>query len=191
MKTETALEKKSLRSELRRQYAELSPEYIAESDAGILENIADLPEFLSAKVVFSYFSIGNEPDTHKIIELALKMGKTVALPLCHGKGIMDAVIVSDLSVLRPGALNIPEPPENAEVISPDKIDFAIIPALAYSMDGYRLGQGGGYYDRFLQNGKFFTAGIARSKFLLESVPFERHDVKICCIITEKEIARLC
>ncbi len=190
MKSEMAAEKRRLRSELRRQYSELSPEYIAQSDAGIFARISALPEFLASKVIFSYFSIGNEPDTHRIIELALKTGKTVALPLCRGNGIMDAVVINDLSVLRPGTLNIPEPPESCAVIPPEKIDFAVIPALAYSRSGYRLGQGGGYYDRFLKNGNFFTAGIARSKFLLETVPFESHDVKIRCIITEKEIARL-
>ncbi len=187
---ELVLIKRKLRKELRQRHAGLDREYIEKSDRGIFENLTKLPEFLSAKVIFTYYSIENEADTHQIIELALKMGKTVTVPVCHGDGIMDAVVIKSLADLKPGAYNIPEPSKDAERISPEKIEFAVIPALSFDREGYRVGQGGGYYDRFLLNRKFFAAGIIRSVFFVEELPREAHDVPIICIVTEKEIARL-
>lgn len=190
MNADIILEKRRLRKEFRKMYTELSQAYIAESDAGIFENLRNLPEFIHSSVIFSFFSIENEPDTHKIIQLALDMGKTVAVPLCHGEGIMDAGIIKSLADLLPGAYNIPAPSQYAEVLPPEKIEFAIIPALAYDQGGYRLGQGGGYYDRFLSENGFFSVGVVREKFWVSNVPFEAHDVRLRCIVTEKAIARL-
>lgn len=187
---ELVLIKRKLRKELRQKHAELDNTYIMESDRGIFENLKKLPEFLSAKVIFTYFSIENEADTHEIIKLALEMGKTVTVPVCHGEGIMDAVIIKSLADLKPGAYNIPEPSKDAERVSPEIIEFAVIPALSFDMKGYRVGQGGGYYDRFLLNRNFFAAGIIRSVFFTDELPIESHDVPITCIVTEKEIARL-
>jgi len=190
MNDDKILEKRKLRKEYRAAYTELRQEYINESDKGIFENLSKLPEFLSSRVIFTYYSINAEPDTHRIIELALKMGKVVTLPIIRGNGIMDAAIIKSLAEIGDGAYNIPAPPENSEIISPDKIEFAVIPALAFDRDGFRLGQGGGYYDRFLNGAGFFTVGIARSKFFVDRVPREVHDEKLRCIVTENEIARL-
>jgi len=182
--------KRRLRKELRAAHAELSPDYLAESDRGIFENISKLPEFQSARAIFTYYSIQNEPDTHKIIELALKMGKIVTLPLIRGNGIMDAAIIRSFEDIGAGAFDIPAPAADAELLPPDKIDFAIIPALTFDREGFRVGQGGGYYDRFLSKAKFFTVGITRSRFFVERLPREEHDMPVCCVVTENEIARL-
>ena len=190
MNDEIILEKKRLRSEIRADMRGLNEAYIADSNKGIYEKLSSLPEFLNSKVVFAFYSIGAEPDTHRFIELALKMGKTVALPRCYGKGIMDAAIINSLDELQEGVLNIPAPTEAATAISPEKIDFALIPALAFDKEGGRLGQGGGYYDRFLEDARFFAVGIVRSRFFFDRVPVEAHDAKLKCIVTENEIARL-
>ena len=190
MNDEIIQEKKRLRSEIRCAGRSLNESYIAYSNEGIYKNISALPEFVNSKVLFTYYSVGAEPDTHKIIGLALEMGKTVALPRCYGNGIMDAAEIKNISEMQMGAYNIPAPPPNAKIISPSEIDFAIIPALAFDKMGYRLGQGGGYYDRFLEPSDFFSVGIVRSAFLLEKVPAEHHDARLLCIVTEKEIARL-
>ena len=190
MKNDIISEKKILRSEIRSAMRSLNEDYIADSNKGIFENLISLPEFQNSKVIFAFYSIGAEPDTHRFIEYALKMGKTVTLPRCYGKGIMDAALINSLDELQEGVLNIPAPTAAATAISPEKIDFALIPALAFDKEGGRLGQGGGYYDRFLEEANFFAVGIVRSKFFLDSVPVEPHDAKLKCIITEKEIARL-
>ena len=183
-------EKKKYRSEIRAAMRALDKDYIEESNRGIFENLTSLPEFKAAKVLFAFYSVGEEPDTHRIIEHALETGKTVVLPRCYGKGIMDTAIIKSLAEMVEGAYNIPAPPASATALSPDKIDFALIPALAFDKNGFRLGQGGGYYDRFLENASFFAAGIVRTRFFLDKVPVEGHDAKLHCIITEKEIARL-
>ncbi|HHU05705.1 MAG TPA: 5-formyltetrahydrofolate cyclo-ligase [Clostridiales bacterium] len=183
-------EKRRLRKEYRAAHAELNPEYIAESDRGIFENLSKLPEFKSARAIFTYYSIQNEPDTHRIIELALQMGKIVTLPLIRGNGIMDAAIIRSFEDIGAGAFEIPAPAVDAELLSPEKIDFAIIPALSFDREGFRVGQGGGYYDRFLKDARYFAVGITRAKFFVERLPREDHDVPVRCVVTENEIARL-
>jgi 5-formyltetrahydrofolate cyclo-ligase len=96
MNDDIIIKKKQARSEIRAAMRSLNEDYIADSNKGIFENLSSLPEFQDAKVVFAFYSIGAEPDTHRFIELALKMGKTVALPRCYGKGIMDAAIIKVL-----------------------------------------------------------------------------------------------
>jgi len=190
MSADIRSEKRKLRKELRAAHAALDPEYVAESDRGIFENISRLLEFQSARTIFTYYSIKNEPDTHKIIELALNMGKIVTLPVIRGDGIMDAAIIRSMKDIGDGAYDIPSPPVDAELLPREEIEFAIIPALAFDRRGYRVGQGGGYYDRFINDAKYFTVGIARSKFFLDKVPIEEHDMPVCCVVTENEIARL-
>lgn len=190
MDADIRVEKKKLRREYRAAHAELRPEYLVESDKGIFENLSKLPEFEAARAIFTYYSIQNEPDTHRIIELALKMGKIVTLPIIRGNGIMDAAIVKSFEDIVAGAFDIPAPAVDAELLPPDKIDFAIIPALAFDREGFRVGQGGGYYDRFLRDAKYFTVGITRSKFFVERLPREAHDMPVSCVVTENEIARL-
>lgn len=182
--------KKELRSIIAERSSALSFEYIEMSDAGIFENIISLPEFISAGTIFTYFSESREPDTHRLIEHALNLRKTVALPRVFGKGVMAAYSISGTDELQRGALGIPEPPASAKPVNTDKIDLIIVPAVAYDRCGYRLGRGGGYYDRFLSASDFFSVGLSREKLLLDRVPREAHDFPVKCVVTENKIARL-
>ena len=70
---------------------------------------------------------------------------------------------------------------------PEKIDLVLVPALAFDKECYRLGHGGGYYDRYLPRTRAFTVGLAREKMLFDRVPREAHDVPVMLVITEKRI----
>jgi 5-formyltetrahydrofolate cyclo-ligase len=142
-------EKKALRKEIIEQTQALPADYIAESDQGIFENIIALPEFKSARTIFSYYSLEREPDTIKLLEYALQLGKTVTLPVCFKGGIMEARAVESLSELSESWYHLLEPLASTRVIAPEALDFIVVPALSFDPDGYRLGRGGGYYDRFL------------------------------------------
>ena len=178
-------EKKALRSQIVAEIEALEAGYISESDAGIYDRIISMPEFKIARTIFSYYSLGREPDTVRILEYALEAGKTVTLPVCFKGGAMEARAVSSLGELTRSDYGLLEPLDSTRVVLPEELDFIIVPALAYDRDGYRLGWGGGYYDRYLRRTGAFTAGVARQRLLRDTLPREAHDVPVDCVVTEK------
>ncbi|MGE4484994.1 MAG: 5-formyltetrahydrofolate cyclo-ligase [Oscillospiraceae bacterium] len=183
-------EKGLLRKKVNEILARLTEDDIISGNDIIFNNTMSLPEYAAARTVFAYHSMGREPDTRKILDSALSSGKTVALPLITGAGIMEARIIKTVSELVPGKFGIPSPPEASETLEPRDIDFILVPAVAFDVNGYRLGRGGGFYDRFLAKTTAYAAGLSREAALLSSVPREVHDLPVQCIITEKRIARL-
>lgn len=181
--------KAALRRQILADTDALPAEYIAESNAGIFEQLKELPEFQSARTIFTYYSLGREPDTHKIIDLALSLGKTVTLPVCFKGGVMEARAISDVKELVCSAHDLMEPLQSARVFKPEELDFLIVPAVTYDVAGYRIGRGGGYYDRFLCLTRGFSAGLAREVLLMDAVIREAHDRAVACVVTEKK-ARL-
>jgi 5-formyltetrahydrofolate cyclo-ligase len=183
------MEKKALRKEIIEQTDALPAEYLAKSDKGVFENIVSMPEFISAGTIFTYYSLGWEPDTVKLIEYALQAGKTVTLPVCFKGGIMEARAIGGLSEISESWYHLLEPLSSTKVIPPDALDFIVVPALAFDHDGYRLGRGGGYYDRFLFKTKAYTAGVTRERLIRDVLPREPHDIPVQYVVTEKR-ARL-
>lgn len=182
-------EKTALRKQFYEKIKNLPEDYIALSDKGIFENLIKLPEFEKAATIFTYFSMNREPDTRRIVEYALSKNKTVALPVCAKCGVMDARAITSTSELSLSSYQLLEPLSSTRVVPPEAFDFIIVPALAYDKDGYRLGYGGGYYDRYLLKATAFTVGITRALLMCDMLPRETHDIPVHCVITEKE-ARL-
>ncbi|MGI6028819.1 MAG: 5-formyltetrahydrofolate cyclo-ligase [Candidatus Heteroscillospira sp.] len=183
------MDKKVLRAEVREKIRTMDPEYREKSDTGIFENLTALPEYKRAKTVFAYFSVNGEADTHRLISRAMDDGKRVALPVVLGDGQM--VFALARGELVEGALySIPEPDETSPRAEPEEGDLLIVPALCFDREGYRLGQGGGYYDRYLEKyDGVFTAGLCRERLLMDAVPRQPHDRRVCCVVTEKSAAR--
>ena len=179
--------KKQLRNSVREEIAALPEDYIKSSNDGIFKRLLSLDEYMNAKSILLYHSIDREPDTIAIANAALEAGKTVAFPYCYSGGKMEARIIDNLNQLTPAILGIPAPPDNAPVIAPDDLDLIIVPALLFDTSGYRLGYGGGYYDRYLSELSAFTVGITRHRLLRSDVPTEPHDVAVNCLITEEDI----
>ena len=169
----------------------LEDDYIIQSDRAIFKNLISLPEFLSATRVFTYLSIEREPDTRILIEYCLELGKTVALPCdCDNNGEMSfARLDSPIGELANGIYGIPVPPETAERLDPKAGDIIIVPALCFDEKGYRLGHGGGYYDRYLSKHPLLSIGLCREVLIVDSVPRDSYDRRADIIITDKRIAR--
>jgi 5-formyltetrahydrofolate cyclo-ligase len=182
-------EKQALRKRLLEDIDALPEAYIVQSDEGIYKNVVSLTEFNRAETIFCYYGIGREPDTVRIIETALEMGKTVTLPVCFKGGVMEARAIEDLGELRESRIHLMEPLDSVRVISPGALDFIVVPALTYDRNGYRLGRGGGFYDRFLSGVNAFTVGVTRQRLLRDTVPCEAHDVPVACVVTEESIRR--
>lgn len=182
--------KRKLRQEVFAEIDALPEEYIRLSDQGIFEHVREIPEYQKAKTIFFYYSTGREPDTRKLMEEALKEGKCVTIPKITGRGLMEASVVSSMESLVVGKFDIATTPDGAETIPAEELDLIVVPAVSFDKDGYRLGYGGGYYDRFLIRTKAFSIGLARGKILKEQVPREEHDTRVACLVTEEKIARL-
>ena len=134
-----------------------------------------------------YCSVKREPATMEIAKAALSAGKAVAFPFCYRGGIMEARIIHNLGELQPSMLGIPAPPRSAPVIAADELDMIIVPALAYDFSGYRIGYGGGYYDRYLSTTPALTVGIARERLMKDNIPVQPHDIAVRCIVTEERV----
>jgi len=182
-------EKADLRKQLMGHEAGLTKNYITESNAGIIRNLFSLEEFQRSETVLFFYSIWSEPDTHEMIRRAFDLGKTVALPKTYPKGIMTARKIEGFDGLTPTRFGIPEPAESAPLIKPNELDFIVVPAVAFDREGYRLGHGAGYYDRYISCANAFACGVAREKMLVPRVPREKHDIRVKCIVTENEILR--
>lgn len=177
------MDKKALRKSIRAKYSALSEEYKANADAAIYKAILSLPEYCAAKNIFCYYSVKNEVRTHRIIENARDEDKRVYLPQVFADGIMKAVEFDGTKLVR-GALDIPQPEDGEKILVQSESDIAIVPALAYRRDGYRLGQGGGYYDRFLKSWKGISVGICREEMIEENIPVLHYDLPVDILITE-------
>ena len=155
--------------------------------------LSALPAYAAAKTVFCYYGVGSEVDTMPFLRRALADGKTLCLPRCMpGRlGRMDACAVADaaaLDTLPRGMLGIPQPADAAPAVPPAQIDFAVVPCLAAERTGARLGQGGGYYDRFLPLLRPDAARVllCRRALLLPdgTIPLLPHDVRLPAVLTE-------
>lgn len=151
--------------------------------------LRDTALWRGSRTVMAYAAVRGEMDLTALMNAALAEGKTLVLGRCEDTHL-SCRLVRSLSELVPGAYGIPEPPEDAEIICPSIIDLILVPGLAFGRDGRRLGQGAGYYDRFLPGTDAFTLGVAYDTEVRESVPSRTHDAVMDGILTEKTLIRL-
>lgn len=182
--------KKKLREKIRAQIRAFSPEEKARSDARIFRAVLSLPLYQRAKVIFVYVSLDWEIDTHALIKEALSSGKTVAVPKCLPGGRMEVYRLKDFHQLKAQMLGILEPEEGADKIAEERLELALIPCLSCTRDGIRLGQGGGYYDRFLAGTPWIDkVALCRESLLSANLPCEEHDVRMDAVLTETAFLR--
>lgn len=176
--------KKQLRKSLRDQYAQLPPSDIASIDADLVMQLEMHPAYKKANRLFLFVSVGNEVQTQALIDRAFSQNRTIALPKCITD--TEMLFFEYDGRLEIGRYRIPEP-INTAVIFPQKDDLMIVPGLAFDKKGYRIGQGRGYYDRYLSDCACTTIGVCREQFLLEEVPKEWNDLPVDYVITEATV----
>ena len=179
-----AEEKAALRAEIRARMSALSEEARRASDAALFARFLALPEVGGAEIIFLYLGMGAEPDTVSLIESLRALGKKVALPrILPGRGMEARLVPSDAVLVR-HPYGMLEPGEGCPVIPKGEIDLVLTPGLAFDRRGYRLGQGGGYYDRYLADFSGCTVALCREICLLEQVPVEEFDAPMGIVLTE-------
>ena len=177
-------EKATLRQAIRARFPGKS-QRDAESET-LCAAIAQSDLFRRAKVVAGYVPMAREADVLPLLRLALQSGKILLLPKVEGARQMTMRQMDDLSLLIPGAYGIPEPPDDAPIISPDAIDLLLTPLEGIAPDGTRLGKGGGYYDTLLPLKNGIALGCALPWQWVVHVPRESWDVPLdACVDGEK------
>lgn len=183
-------EKAALRGHIWAELAEMSAEEKAKSDEEMFERILSLPEVENAKVFFAFWGIpGREPNTALLIEKLLERGKIVGLPRMLPGRQMEVRRYDPAVPMVKAAFGILEPSTECELIAKENVDFVLTPAVAYDVQGYRMGFGGGYYDRWLEHYEGVKIGLCREKVLRDRVPKEPHDAHVDCVVTENRVIR--
>ncbi|MDE5763922.1 MAG: 5-formyltetrahydrofolate cyclo-ligase [Ruminococcus sp.] len=174
---------------LRKYFSELR-EKIKDSgkDKSIAGRILSFGQVVDADCVLIYASFGSEADTWRIAHELIKQNITVAYPKCGNSGIMTFHTVKSADELHEGRYGIPEPSGNEPVPEISERTVCIVPGLAFTENGGRLGYGGGYYDRFLKKyPDMYTIAPAYEKLVVSHLPVAEHDVKIKAIATEERL----
>lgn len=178
--------KKKLRQQMRALQESLPDCYMAAADDRIQDRILNSERYRNARTIFLYVSVRGEPSTERILRRALEEGKNVYLPRCGSEGEMQAVRVRDLEHLAPGAFGIPEPCEGLETAETGVLDLILVPCLAASPDGRRLGRGMGYYDRFLAGRNENAICLCYARMLLEDIPVSDRDIRMPEVVSEED-----
>ncbi|WP_028577682.1 5-formyltetrahydrofolate cyclo-ligase [Desulfomicrobium escambiense] len=183
-----------LRADMRQRRQSLPPETVLADSARILEQLMSEDRIRLARSVMLYLPARNEVDTWPLLDHFWACGSEVLLPrCCDGRpGIMEAFAVSSRAELGPGCFGLVEPLPEAALRVPDpQPEVVLVPALAFDRRGYRLGFGGGYYDRFLPAlaCRPLLIGPAYAFQLVDTLPTEPWDHPVHLVITPAETLR--
>lgn len=181
--------KKELRAKYRKIRENMDPEQKQAADAAILKRITSAAFYRDAKTLLCFVSTPIEVDTTGLIRHAFSQGKAVAVPKCLDRnGHMAFFQIKSLEELKEDTFGLMEPDPK---IHPKVRDFSgalcILPAFAFDTEGYRIGFGKGYYDRFLQRFDGVKAGICYPSCIANRLPHGRYDVAADYVITPKYI----
>ena len=145
-------------------------------DQALTERLLQHPFYQEAKVIATYLSFPHEFQTQGLIEQALKDGKKVLIPKTYPKGRMDFVVYHPQQLIKT-SFGLLEPQGDLEVVDASRIDLIHVPGLAFTTDGYRIGYGGGYYDRYL---KYFPGHTLSTIYPCQIQDFspENHDIPV-------------
>jgi len=143
------------------------------------------PFYRQAEIIFAYKPIGSEADVTPLLARALAEGRTVGLPrVAADAGKMNFYAVEDLESLCPGVFGLHEPGKECRLLLPWEADVILTPGLGFSLQGGRVGYGGGYYDRYLPH--TCTPWVVFPAFSCQEAEFAMriHDVNIPYVMTE-------
>ena len=168
--------KAELRKQVLQEMKAISQEQKQAIDQALTERLLQHPFYQEAKVIATYLSFPHEFQTQELIEQALKDGKKVLIPKTYPKGRMDFVVY-DLQQLVKTSFGLLEPQGNLEVVDASQIDLIHVPGLAFTTEGYRIGYGGGYYDRYLEYFSGHTLSTIYPCQIQDFIP-ENHDIPV-------------
>lgn len=180
--------KKGLRQKMLAMRRALSANETESRSSSLKENTLSLPEYKNAKKIMAFLAMKGESNLDGFIRQALLDGKEVYIPVCLPERQMEAGRLIDMEHFEKGPLGLRNLPAGYEVTSPESLDLVLIPGLAVSQEGIRLGMGAGYYDRYLARVPFEKRVAALWDFqVIPDIPSEPFDQKIAKIVTDKSV----
>lgn len=177
--------KVQLRNEMKKRLANLKEEDYNLFSKQIKEKLIHTDEWEKAKTIGITYSLGNEVDTIAIIEEGWLQNKTIALPKCiPDQRLLNFYRVNSFEEVEDSFYSLKEPiTAITPYIAKSDIDLLIVPGLIYDKRGYRIGFGGGYYDRYLVNYPGSTISLGFHFQIIDEVPNEAHDLPVKKIIS--------
>lgn len=174
-----AASKDTLRREVLTRLRALSAEYVQAQSAELRRRI--LPLVRGAQRVCVYAPLAHEVNLLPLLEEAPEV--EYYFPRCLPERQLSFHRVISAAELKPGALGIPTPPAELPLLSPQQAQLIIVPGVAFTADGKRLGYGGGYYDRFLPRcPAAATLALALPEQLYPDLPTDPHDCTLHCVL---------
>jgi len=189
------LNKHSLRKQLLNKRKLLSNRAILEKSNEIADKLIKFDKYRQSEKIMLYIATKSEVQTQRIIESAQKDNKKIYIPLIiqEQHDLTPSLVIDYEKEIALGNLGIYQPKEEFHrLFPPSIIDLVIVPGVAFTQQGYRLGRGGGYYDRFLKklSGQAYSVALAFEMQIIKEIPLEESDMPVNCIITEKRIIKL-
>ncbi|MEA3187604.1 MAG: 5-formyltetrahydrofolate cyclo-ligase [Chthoniobacter sp.] len=182
-------DKSEFRKLARARLQTFSPEELALKSARICEELLRLPQWRAARAVCLFAALATEPDLAPLWKEAA--GKTLVYPRVNGVEL-DLLAVDDPGALQTSRWQLREPiHDEAKMVASGRLDLILIPGLAFSREGARLGRGGGFYDRFLGSSEVRgdKIGVCFDAQIFPELPREPHDCAVDAVITESGFFR--
>ena len=179
-------DRSGLRRRARRIRDAIPPADRARLSAQVCDRARRLLAGAGAKTVMAYVSFRSEVETAGLIA-ELRDSHRLAAPRVAAAGTMQARLLTGRALVR-SRMGIMEPPATAAVVAPESIDAVLVPGLAFDATGFRLGYGGGYYDRFLTRcARAVRIGLAFEAQMVDSVRPHARDERLHHIVTERRV----
>lgn len=168
--------KEKIRKQVLQEMKSIPREQKQAMDQALTDQFLKHPFYQEAKIIATYLSFPHEFQTQELIEQALRDGKKVLIPKTYPKGRMDFVVYDPQQLVKT-AFGLLEPQGDLEVVDASQIDLIHVPGLAFTTKGYRIGYGGGYYDRYL---KHFPGHTLSTVYPCQIQDFisENHDIPV-------------
>ena len=183
------MNKKVLRSQLLEKRKNISQEDRDKKSKIIIDKLMSTLEYKNATTIMAFASFGTEVDTHDFIKKSLANGKRIILPISIKEDrSLFLQEISNFDELKPSTYGILEPEKKIN-FDKNKIDLVVVPGVAFDHRGYRMGYGGGYYDRFLSslNNKTKIVAINFEELYVYRVIISKYDMKVPVLITDRKI----
>ena len=175
------MDKKMLRQQIREKKRAMTLQQIEEKSAALTEKFCATEQYRCAQTVYGYLPYNQEVRTIPLLERALADGKKVAVPKVYGDE-MRFIYMTDLSAVENSDMGIPEPVADGP-IGDDVNALVLMPGLAFTESGDRMGYGGGYYDKFLEaEPEHPTVALCYDFQMVESLPTQDHDIPVDLVI---------
>ena len=180
--------KKEIRQKMLALRRALSASEKEEKSRALTGNLIFLKAYQEARRILTYLAMPGEADLDPLIRRALADGKEVYVPVCLPEKQMEAGRLLDMEHFVKGPYGLRDLPKGYSTISPEEIDLVLVPGVAGSPDGTRLGMGAGYYDRYLSKVPYEKRVLVLWDFqVVEELPSELFDQFMAAIVTDTDI----